>query len=180
MYHILRRQAEEMILTNMPAFLREDYQPKDNLERLALTGVCQFQNLNATGARLWADAFSADPTLLEKDCGYDAARFAALAGSGRGDDVANLSDSDRAHLRKQAREWLLAELISCESKLADGPEARKSVQTTLSSWSTSPDLSGIREAGSIAQLPAAEQSDCIALWTQYKTVLNRASPTTVP
>jgi hypothetical protein len=123
-----------------------------------------------------AGSSSSTITIARVACG----RFAALAGSGRGDDLAKLSDADRVHLRKQAREWLLTELISRENKLADGSETIKSVQATLSSWTTSPDLSGIRDAGYLAQLSPAEQSDCIALWTRCKTVLNRVSPTTVP
>src|SRR5262249_40140686 len=41
--HILRREAEALILPNLPAFLRGKYQPLDNDERLALVGICQFQ-----------------------------------------------------------------------------------------------------------------------------------------
>src|SRR5436190_23098788 len=36
--HILRREAEAKILTNLPAFLDGKYQPGDNDERLALLG----------------------------------------------------------------------------------------------------------------------------------------------
>ena len=39
--HILRREAEALILPGLPAFLEGKYQPKDNDERLALLGVCQ-------------------------------------------------------------------------------------------------------------------------------------------
>jgi serine/threonine-protein kinase len=39
---VLRREAEALILPNLPACLRGDYQPQDNDERLALVGVCQF------------------------------------------------------------------------------------------------------------------------------------------
>ena len=42
--HVLRREAEAMILPDLPAFLGGNYQPRDNDERLALLGVCQFTN----------------------------------------------------------------------------------------------------------------------------------------
>jgi hypothetical protein len=41
---------------------------------------------------------------------YRAARCAALAGCGRGADGANLSEAERAPWRKQARDWLRADL----------------------------------------------------------------------
>ena len=36
--HVLRREAEALILPNLPAFLRGEYQPQDNDERLAFAG----------------------------------------------------------------------------------------------------------------------------------------------
>src|SRR5262249_22499091 len=85
--HVLRREAEAMILPNLRAFLDGQYRPQDNDERLALLGVCQFTNRTQAMARLYADAFAADPGLAE-DLGaghrYKAARAAAQAGCGRG------------------------------------------------------------------------------------------------
>ena len=105
--HILRREAEALILPNLPAFLRGEYQPLDNDERLALVGICQFQGRCHAAARLYADAFATDPALAEDltsacrsraalgdkqpvsrveelatECRYPAARCAALAGCG--------------------------------------------------------------------------------------------------
>src|SRR5260370_40015653 len=61
--HILRREAEALILPNLPAFMRGEYQPLDNDERLALVGICQFQGRGHAAARLYADAFAIDPAL---------------------------------------------------------------------------------------------------------------------
>ncbi len=119
---VLRREAEEMILPDLPAFLRGEHQPRDNDERLALVGVCQYQGRYRAAARLYAEAFAADPGLadnLTTECRYRslreepfyervesvntegrylAARCAALAGCGRGKDAAKLSDAERARL----------------------------------------------------------------------------------
>jgi serine/threonine-protein kinase len=78
--HVLRREAEAMILPNLPAFLQGKHQPRDNDERVALLGVCQFQSLRRAAARLYADAFVTDPELaadLHAGHRYRAARFAA-------------------------------------------------------------------------------------------------------
>jgi serine/threonine-protein kinase len=50
--HSLRREAEAMILPDLPAFLDGKYRPRDNDERLALLGVCQFTNRTCSAARL--------------------------------------------------------------------------------------------------------------------------------
>jgi serine/threonine-protein kinase len=81
--HILRREAEALILPNLRAFLETQYQPKDNDERLALVGTCQFQGRRAAEAGLLAAAFAADPKLAEDPVAglrYRAARAAAVAG----------------------------------------------------------------------------------------------------
>ena len=54
-----------MILPDLPAFLDGKYQPRDNDERLALLGICQFTNRTRALARLYADAFAAAPQLAE-------------------------------------------------------------------------------------------------------------------
>src|SRR5262249_36047547 len=38
-WHVLRREAEALIFPDIPAFLEGRYQPRDNIERLALLGV---------------------------------------------------------------------------------------------------------------------------------------------
>src|SRR5262249_38628183 len=63
--HVLRREAEGMILPNLPAFLDGKYQLQDNDERLAFLGACQFMNRTRAMARLYADAFAADPGLAD-------------------------------------------------------------------------------------------------------------------
>src|SRR5262249_19234693 len=45
-WHVLRRDAEALIFPDIPSFLEGRYQPRDNIERLALLGVCRFKNLN--------------------------------------------------------------------------------------------------------------------------------------
>jgi serine/threonine-protein kinase len=63
--HILRREAETLILPQLPEFLAGQYEPQDNDERLALLGICQFKELRLAMARLYADIFAADPNLAE-------------------------------------------------------------------------------------------------------------------
>jgi serine/threonine-protein kinase len=198
--HILRREAEALILPNLPAFLRGEYQPQDNDERLALVGICQFQGRHHAAARLYADAFARDPALAEDltaewrrraalgdkqpvgrleelvaVCCYPAARSAALAGCGRGEDGANLSAAERARWRKQARDWLRADLAMWAKALDGGSRtARSLVRNLLTQWQADPDLAGLRDPAALAGLPEAECTDWQRLWADVQAVLAKA------
>jgi serine/threonine-protein kinase len=177
--HVLRREAEALILPNLPAFLRGKYQPRDNDERLALLGACQFQGPYRAAARLYADAFAADPTLAEdlaRECRYRAARCAALAGCGLGADGVGLNEAERARWRNQAREWLKADLAAWTKKLDRGGAADCALaRRRLTHWWADPDLAGLREPSALDKLPADEREDCLALWKEVDALLNRAT-----
>ena len=51
---------------------------------------------------------------------YNAACAAALAGSGRGHDTGKLKDDELARLRKQALDWLRADLVLHAETFARG------------------------------------------------------------
>jgi serine/threonine-protein kinase len=176
--HVLRREAEAMILPDLPAFLHGDYEPRDNDERLALLGVCQFKGLRRAAARLYADAFAADPKLaedLKAESRYRAAGCAALAGCGRGEDGARLSEAEQARWRGQAREWLRADLAAWAKKLVCGPAAdRALVQQTLMHWRAKPDVAGLRDHDALDKLPPAERNECRALWGDIDALLKSA------
>ena len=56
--HSLRREAEALIVPDLPAFLAGKLQPRDNDERLAMLADCQFKGLWLTGARLFVQTHS--------------------------------------------------------------------------------------------------------------------------
>jgi serine/threonine-protein kinase len=174
--HILRREAEAKILPNLPAFLQGSYQPRANDERLALLGVCQSQGLNGAAARLYADAFASDRALADSipEYRYHAARCAALAGCGRGEDAAKLSEAERTRWRKQACEWLRADLAGRVRWLDGDPAARRGVvRQALTRWREYPDLACVRDPGELDRLAADEREDYLALWAEVAAVLAR-------
>jgi eukaryotic-like serine/threonine-protein kinase len=196
--HVLRREAEALILPNLPAFLRGTYEPKDNDERLALVGICQSRGHYHAAARLYAEAFTADAHLadnLTTECRYRsteeepfyervesvntearylAARCAALAGSRLGSDAAGLSRAERARWRKQARAWLRADLALWAKTLDSGSEQDLILaKRMLTHWQNEPDLAGIRDLKALDDASAEERDDCFALWDQVDAVLRR-------
>ena len=196
--HVLRREAEAMILPDLPAFLRGEHEPQDNDERLALVAICQSQGRYHTAARLYAAAFTADPDLadnLTTECRYRsteeepfyervesintearylAARCAALAGCGRGKDGAELSQAERARWRKQARAWLRADLALWGKTLDNGSDQDLALaKRMLTHWQIEPDLAGIRDVKLLDGVSGEERNECFELWDEVSAVLRR-------
>jgi serine/threonine-protein kinase len=176
-WHVLRREAEQMILPNLPALISRSARPQDNDERLALLGVCQFKGFHSTAAQLYLDAFAAAPELAQDRRAphlYNAARFAALAGSGRGQEAKPLSDMERTRWRDQARAWLRAELAA-RIKDCEGGDAHTcaSLRQRLIQWRVNKDFDGICNRVAIDALPSAEKEECLSLWRAVDVAIER-------
>src|SRR5688500_4627795 len=125
--------------------------------------------------RFYADAFTADPKLAEAvmtGARYRADRAAALAGSGRGEDAKDLSESERKRWRDEARRWLRADLARWGEPQTDAGACDR-VKHWLASWPAEQDLAGLREPAELAKLSASERRDCLALWDEVSRVINR-------
>jgi eukaryotic-like serine/threonine-protein kinase len=174
-FHALRREAECMILPGLPRFLANEYQPRDNDERLALLGVCQFKNRTLALARLYADAFATAPELatnVEVGHRHNAARAAALAGNGHGEDAGNLSPEERSRWRRLACAWLDMDFAICTKKFDTGIAGdRALVRRTLTGWLAEPDFAGVRDRDSLSSLPAEERDEWLALWKKVADLL---------
>jgi tetratricopeptide (TPR) repeat protein len=152
--------------------------PADNRERLGLLEVCRLQRRRAAAAWLYADAFSADSKLaddLKAAHRYNAACNATLAAAGRGTDADKLDDKERGQLRKQALEWLRADLTLWSKLLEDGVAAdRQATQKMLQHWQTDTDLAGVRDGAALQKLPAEEQDAWRQLWADVAQLLKKA------
>jgi len=150
-------------------------------EFLDAAELCFVKNHYRTAARLYAEALAATPQLTEDlraGHRFNAARAAALAGGGHGDDVAALGEPERAGLRKQTRDWLRLDLAAWAKKVDTGTAAdRIQAQRTLAPWRDDPDLAGLRDADTLQKLPSAERLDCQAMWQEVAALLRRAQST---
>ncbi len=160
------------------SFLKGEYRPRDNAERRGLAELCQSRRLYHAGARLFADAFAADPRLaddLKVADRYNAACFASLAAAGQGDDAAKLDDAERSRLRRQALDWLRADLTLWTRLLESGqPADRPAAQHMLQHWQNDRDLAGLRDAAALARLSEAERKEWQGLWGDVKNLVERA------
>jgi serine/threonine-protein kinase len=177
-WHVLRREAETIVFPDTTAFLEGNHQPRDNIERLALLGVCRFKNLNRASAQLYADAFAADPTLVDDprlNHRYKAACAAALAGSGVGANAEKLDEAEKLRWRKQACEWLAGELEAAGKRMQGATvESRYQLIGILKRWQTNTDLAGLREPSALAAMSPAERQECSKLWRELENLVSRA------
>jgi tetratricopeptide (TPR) repeat protein len=109
-------------------------------------------------ARHYAAAFDSAPERLRNmDDRYNAACAAALC------------TEDRDRWRRQALEWLRADL---EGKREQAKPA--DLVRMLTHWLVDPDLAGVRDGDALAKLPAAERAEWEALWDSVRQALEEA------
>jgi serine/threonine protein kinase/Flp pilus assembly protein TadD len=183
------RQAEQMAQLNdrLPAVLLGKDQPKDAAERVAFAQLCQLscREQYAAAARFYTDAFTAEPPLAEKlgEVGsrYDAACAAALAGCGQGKDAHRSDDKERTRLRRQARDWLRADLAAWQKLLEKEPEKTGAgAAQQLAHWLEDTDFATVRGPEALAKLPEAEHRDWQQLWDEVAGTLARAQGKSAP
>jgi eukaryotic-like serine/threonine-protein kinase len=152
--------------------------PIDVDEILGFAQLCYEKKLHEASARFWADAFKTRPILaddMQAQHRYNAACAAALAGCGQGQDDPPLDAAAKARWRKQAIDWLKADLAAWTKILDGGPsQAKSSVAPTLQHWKGDPDLAGIRDPAGVAKLPDDEQKACRAIWVDVDALLTKA------
>jgi serine/threonine-protein kinase len=176
-YHVLRREAEGLILPDLPAFLAGKYEPKDNDERLGMVGACQFLGHHRAAARLYTNVFAAEPKLTgdpDTKNHFYAGRAAVQVGCSRGADAAEADDAERAAWRKQGLKWLRV-LLTAWVKWLDGDPAARRVTTrqALTRWREDPELACIRDQAELEKLPPNERKDFAAFWADLNALIAR-------
>jgi len=177
------RQCERLVEldTRLPDFLAGNATPASPAERIELAGLCSLKRLHGAATRFYEQAFAADPKLAEHVDAhrYNAACAAALAGCGQGKDADQLEDSERRSLRRQALDWLRADLAAWERVLEKQPKDRPAATVTkaLQHWLVDPDFAGVRGPQTLAMLTDAERQPWQDLWDRVAATVARATAT---
>ena len=162
----------------LPLILSGQVKPTSAAEALGFAKLCQRKKLYGASARFWAEAFQSDRALADDPMvrnRYNAACAAALAGSGQGKTEPPLDLAAQARLRRQALDWLKAELAAWNTKISgNDPQARAEAARTLKWWQADSDLAGLRGPDALAQLPESERRDWQKLWADVEAILKRA------
>jgi eukaryotic-like serine/threonine-protein kinase len=178
------RAAERLVELELklPELLSGHDKPRNAEDSLVLAQMCYNKKLHGGAARFCADAFVDRPNLAEDmnaQTRYNAACAAALAGSGQSKDDPPLDEKTRLRWRKQAVEWLKADLAAWTKFVATGnAQAKPIVTKTLEHWKADTDLTALRDAASLTKLPADEQKACRGLWAEVDALLAMAQAPT--
>jgi tetratricopeptide (TPR) repeat protein len=116
-------------------------------------------------------AWLADPTTFFR---YNSACCACLTAAGSGK---NVPPDERSALRRQALDWLTADLAAWRKRLAADPaKDRAAVHRAMSHRLTDADLATVRERAELEKLPLDERVGWVKLWTAVRELRVAAAP----
>jgi tetratricopeptide (TPR) repeat protein len=165
-------QSERLLalVGQLPALLPGQEPPDDADEQLDLARRCRDRGRPYAATCLYAAAFAARPALADDLAGrhrYDAACAAARAADDPNPDEVRLREPDRAGLRRQALDWLRADL----AQITRLPQGGKSVGAELTTWQTDAALAGLRDRASLEKLPDDERRQWQRFWADVDAAL---------
>jgi tetratricopeptide (TPR) repeat protein len=167
---LLQRDGE------LPAVLSGERKVTTASQNLEYAQLCNYKKLYTAAARFFAVAFALDPKAsgdLAAGHRYRAAQSALLAGPGRGDGASS-DERERARWRRQALEWLRADLALWR-KTAESHSApqRLRVRQALNHWRTHNAFIGVRDEKAQAVLPEAERREWQTFWADVAALLGQ-------
>jgi tetratricopeptide (TPR) repeat protein len=154
--------------SRLPALFRAQVRPENASERLAQARLYRDYGRPYAAARLYAAAFAAKPALadnLDSRNRFDAA-CAAVRAAAPGGDEAQLSEAERVALRRQALDWLRADL-----ELGKQRQGSNSARQVLKTWQTDAALARVRDQAMLAKMPADEHEKWRRLWADLDALL---------
>jgi tetratricopeptide (TPR) repeat protein len=168
----LLRQCRQLLDAEgkLNAYLAGKEAPPDPSAQVQMAFVAQrpIKRLYLTAAQLYRDAFASQPQLADAHR-FNAACASALAAGGHGQKTGKLDDQECSRLRRQALDWLRADLKAWSQQLEQAKlEARPALLRTLEHWLRDPDLMGVRDTDSLAGLPPEERAAWHKLWSDVR------------
>jgi serine/threonine-protein kinase len=162
----------------LPAIQSGKEKPTNPAELVEFAWLCSVKGCYAAAARLYGEAFAApveDGQGLMPGNRFGAACCAAWAGGDRSGDAAGLEESEGARWRRQALDWLRADLALHARRLESGKLAdRAEVQEQLARWLASVHLAGVRGTEALGKLPAGEREAWARLWVEVEALRAKA------
>jgi serine/threonine-protein kinase len=143
-------------------------------EGIDFADLCARKRRYAAAARLYDEAFAADPRQaanLRFIHGHKAALVAVRAGCGQGEDAASLDGPARTALRGRALAGLRAERDRKAVQQTRSVEDRKMAVVSLRFWLHEDALAGVREKEALAKLEEDERRQWRELWDSVETLI---------
>jgi serine/threonine-protein kinase len=158
----------------LPAILEGYDLPADAEEGASFARLAFARHQHAESARLWAESFASSPELaadLTAANRFQAARAAASAGTELGREHSNSEAGSRARWRKQALDWLSADLTASAAVLNSGTYAQRAAGSKrLGRWRVDPTLAGIRDEPALAEIPEPERRSLREFWRRVEAL----------
>jgi serine/threonine protein kinase/Flp pilus assembly protein TadD len=178
------RQCERLLELDdkLPGFLERKAEPAGPGERIELAGLCTTKRLYCAADHFYEEAFAEQPKLADDLAAghrYNAACAAALAGCGQGKDAEKLNGAERARLRRQALNWLRADLDAWRRRLdKESDKVCPELVQQMRHWQGDPDLAGVRGPEALARLPEGERPAWREFWAGVAGTLARGQAKT--
>jgi tetratricopeptide (TPR) repeat protein len=114
----------------------------------------------------------ADPASVVR---YNLACYACLAVTGKGKDAP--PPAERPALRKQALDWIAADLAAWRDRVAADPaKYRAVVHRMMAHWLTDPDLESVRDRADLEKLPIGEREGWAKIWAEIRGLREATAP----
>jgi serine/threonine-protein kinase len=178
---MLACRAEHMaaLEARLPAVVKGCDSPRGAEECADFARLACARRLDVTSARLWSEAFASSPALAAESAAgnrFQAARAAALAGTGAGEDDPRPDALSPAQWRAQAVTWLEDDLSACAELVGSGTSRQRSgVSKRLGRWLVDPALSGLRDEPALVGLPEPERRSLREFWSRVESLRTRAA-----
>ncbi len=167
------------LVVRLPAVVEGCEFPADPEEGMSFARLAFSRHQYDAAARLWAESFTSSPALaadLTTANRFQAARAAALAGAEGGRGESPSEAGTRARWRKQALDWLSADLTASAAVLHTGTyQQRAEVPKRLGRWQVDPALAGIRDEPAQAELPEPERRSLREFWPRVEALRAQAT-----
>jgi serine/threonine-protein kinase len=152
--------------------------PASARDALDLARLCAIRRLPSAATGYFEQAFAADSSLAEdahEGRRVEAARAAALAASGKGDDAKELDATARTAAGARALAWLRDDLVLHGEAIETGDDAEaRAAALALTRWLGQPDFAAVRDDAELAKLPAAARAEWSSLWAEVRALLEKA------
>lgn len=166
-----------VIEPKLQQLIAQETKPAGDLERLDVAELCRIKKYYRAAAQFSAEALQNAPELgnnIGRQHRYLAACHAALAATRPGADNVEMSASEQAVLRRNAIDWLRADLDAWSQVIAGGDApAIARARTQLRHWWQDSDLAGIRDDAALSRIPPDEQADWRRFWSAAAGLLKK-------
>jgi hypothetical protein len=171
---VRRVERWKVLLTRLPDVVAGRAKPPPP-EAFEFADLCAlpFQRRYARAVRLCDEGFATDPrvsNLIYANRRYEAARYAALAVSGRDAELTAFGWDEWGYLTGAALRWLRADFDRLTTR-AKNPQNWPEVRRVLTRWLADPALVPIRDPAWLAAMPPADRREWESLWSDVAVLL---------